>query len=277
MKAHLLPYLEQQQTFNAINFNHHPAWDAGWNGIGPKSFRGRTVNTTAMSTKIEGFLCPSDPNPGHSTDPIGVSNYPENHGTERFFNNWRPNGPALVPSFWDGAVNSKEAYTMRNITDGTSKTAIFSEWVKGTGRGDNRPNMLTNTYTMPTPNNAAFGGANAGDRGMDLMVEECRRRAASASGPDDWIGEYWIWSLSPKGGGYVHTGPPNMPKCRHNDGYAFRPLVNGVIGASSLHSGGVNVCFLDGSVKFVSENVDIKIWRSLGTSAGNEVIDNTAF
>ena len=40
---------------------------------------------------------------------------------------------------------------------------------------------------------------------------------------------------------------------------------------SSRHSGGINVLFCDASARFVSENIDTKIFSSLATRAGNEV------
>jgi prepilin-type processing-associated H-X9-DG protein len=42
--------------------------------------------------------------------------------------------------------------------------------------------------------------------------------------------------------------------------------------ANSMHPGGVNVCFADGSVKFVKETVGVDVWRALGTRAGAEVL-----
>ena len=40
---------------------------------------------------------------------------------------------------------------------------------------------------------------------------------------------------------------------------------------TSRHAGGVNFLFADGSVRLVSNNVDTKVWVSLGTRAGNEL------
>ena len=38
----------------------------------------------------------------------------------------------------------------------------------------------------------------------------------------------------------------------------------------SLHPGGVNGCPLDGSVHFVSDSVEIRVWRALGTKVERE-------
>jgi prepilin-type N-terminal cleavage/methylation domain-containing protein len=42
----------------------------------------------------------------------------------------------------------------------------------------------------------------------------------------------------------------------------------------SYHEGGCFVCFADGAVRFMSENIDQTAWKALGTRAGNELIDD---
>jgi prepilin-type processing-associated H-X9-DG protein len=42
--------------------------------------------------------------------------------------------------------------------------------------------------------------------------------------------------------------------------------------ANSRHVGGVQILLCDGSARFVSENIDLGIWRAIGTRAGDEVI-----
>jgi len=42
--------------------------------------------------------------------------------------------------------------------------------------------------------------------------------------------------------------------------------------ARSRHPGGVQVALMDGSVRFVSETIDIETWQAVGTPYGNEVV-----
>jgi prepilin-type processing-associated H-X9-DG protein len=42
--------------------------------------------------------------------------------------------------------------------------------------------------------------------------------------------------------------------------------------ARSLHPGGVNLALGDGSVRFVSDHVDLAMWRAAATRAGGEVL-----
>jgi prepilin-type processing-associated H-X9-DG protein len=46
-----------------------------------------------------------------------------------------------------------------------------------------------------------------------------------------------------------------------------------MIGAQSNRTGGVNVGFLDSSVKSVKNSVSLQTWASIATMAGGEVID----
>lgn len=42
--------------------------------------------------------------------------------------------------------------------------------------------------------------------------------------------------------------------------------------ARSKHPGGVNVVFGDGSLRFVSDSIDLTTWRAMGTMNGSEVV-----
>ena len=75
---------------------------------------------------------------------------------------------------------------------------------------------------------------------------------------------------------YTHTLPINWNR-RTADPAAQRYTCGDAsfrrahIAASSYHSGGVNVCMADGSVRFVRDNLDFVIWQNVGTRAGAEI------
>jgi len=50
-----------------------------------------------------------------------------------------------------------------------------------------------------------------------------------------------------------------------------------LITASSNHSGGVNLCLGDGSVKFVKDSVGLQPWWALGTRNEGEVLSADAY
>jgi prepilin-type processing-associated H-X9-DG protein len=85
---------------------------------------------------------------------------------------------------------------------------------------------------------------------------------------------------------YSHTLPINWNRPRGGDvtlqagacgdfgttapgGYSF---FVGHTPASSWHTGGVNVCMGDGSVRFFTESIDFNMWRGIGTRSGGEVV-----
>ena len=83
-----------------------------------------------------------------------------------------------------------------------------------------------------------------------------------------WKGEWWAF------GGtmiYSHTQTPNRTSCVYHDINQDGRGTITMIAASSNHPGGVNVLFMDGSVRFVKNSVnyhalvchrDSERWRS---------------
>ena len=47
--------------------------------------------------------------------------------------------------------------------------------------------------------------------------------------------------------------------------------------AQSYHSGGCNVLFADGSVKFIKDSISMQTWFSLGTKGKGEVIGSDSY
>jgi prepilin-type processing-associated H-X9-DG protein len=46
---------------------------------------------------------------------------------------------------------------------------------------------------------------------------------------------------------------------------------------TSNHSGGVNVCMGDGSVRFFKTTINLVPWRAIGTRAGGEVVSSDSY
>jgi prepilin-type N-terminal cleavage/methylation domain-containing protein/prepilin-type processing-associated H-X9-DG protein len=273
MKARLLPYMEQQQIFNAFNFNLIPySWNTGGtiastcNGIAYNDdyAYGQASNATAGSAKINTFLCPSDPNPGNTVTntigttayPVGTSNYPNNDGTERRYTGNKSNGPAWYTG-GDGSVGT--VVTLASVTDGTHGTAVFSEFVKGRS-GANIPgvNVVWNK-------NGQLGGSGS----VQADALDCQN---STTINWDYKGEYWNYQDSGRGGTYQHTVLPNTKSCVAG-GWGW----DGEIAASSYHSGGVNVLFLDGTVKFIKNSVSYPVWYAIGTMNLGEVVSEDSY
>jgi len=280
MKAYLLPYMDNKPVYDNLNFACNPMWGGvGSDGgsVGTSYFGGDAkpadnwgiVNTTAHSTRVKAFLCPSDDQPGNNGGfpNAGVSNYTNNLGADRYITNWRPNGISYTPSVWDGALNEPGGITINGISDGTTKTAAFSEWIKGHGTDLSGMGIavykgaLNEVYEGmgdPPSNGAVFGKMKT----LDAMVQSCRVKATAGGPAWHWKGEMWV---NGQGGrnGYSHTSPPNDPSCWY--GNSDRSVGEHSITASSQHAGGVHVAMCDGSVSFISDSIDIDLWRALGT------------
>lgn len=76
---------------------------------------------------------------------------------------------------------------------------------------------------------------------------------------------------------YSHTLPPNwnrksnlLTTQRYNCGTTAFTLQHHMA-ASSFHTGGVNACYADGSIRFVSESVDFVAWQATGSRASGEI------
>jgi len=247
MKTRLLPFLEQQVAFNNVNFDVESIWG-----------NGDRMNMTVTTMKFGFFNCPSDGNAanvnsfatvnGIDFGAGGVNSYSNNLGTRRHYNGQQMNGPVYFPGNCGSDVTT--VITFASITDGQVNTAMFSEWVKG--QAGVYTSILGATYNSNW------------DAGSDLL--DAKACQASTSLQWDFKGEYWICHDSGRGGGYVHVQTPNRKAC--NAGNPWESY----IGASSKHSGGVNVVFIDGHVGFIRNGVNYNIWHGIGTINGQETI-----
>jgi prepilin-type processing-associated H-X9-DG protein len=69
---------------------------------------------------------------------------------------------------------------------------------------------------------------------------------------------------------YNHVFPPNRPSCLLGGTNDYESQV--VVTASSRHPGGVNLAAVDGSVRFVKDQIHATIWKATATVAGAEVL-----
>ncbi len=186
---------------------------------------------------------------------VTTVNYTVNGGVNRQTTGGYTNGTA----WWLGG-NPYYGSVVRIacVTDGTSNTAGFSEWVKGMS-GQNAPGF-----------NLVYSIAQYTNGGPLNDYNLCE----AASIPLwDFKGEYWTLQDTGRGGPYYHVMPPNHPACAVSAAFGN---VDSFIGPSSFHPGGVNVLLLDGSVRFIKSSVNLSTWNALGTRAGGEVVSADA-
>jgi prepilin-type N-terminal cleavage/methylation domain-containing protein/prepilin-type processing-associated H-X9-DG protein len=230
----LLPYFEQNNLYALISFTVSAT---------------NAANAAPTGTSIATLLCPSD----HTMQPPagqGGNNYFANYGTEPFF--------FQNSSVANGAFGLREttgAVTLTNITDGTSNTVAFSELRKG--------DWNNATYSPQDWLNATSVGA-------PTTIDQAYTMCASINPTDlkyQWFsaGGEWL-NDSATGTAYIHCGPPNSaPNCGFPGNLRF------CINANSDHPGGVNVAMCDGSVRFVTNSINLATWRAVGTRASGDL------
>jgi prepilin-type N-terminal cleavage/methylation domain-containing protein/prepilin-type processing-associated H-X9-DG protein len=271
-KLRLLPYMEQQSTYNA--WNH--AFGARWTDV--NMIQNELPNGTIVIMQVSTFLCPSDANKGGSfpnnfqpNGPTitGASNYPSNVGMNRRINggascfNWQMNGPGYILSSWDSI--GQRMISMASFTDGSSTTAVFAEWVKGPAHGHPDTNGLGMVYYLPGQLQS-----NAFPTDIQFAQSCATTQATNANQAHSWKGEWWMWGPSQI---YSHTNLPNRTCCDYQDQRPDSRATITLENASSNHPGGVNVLFMDGSVRFVKTGVNWQPWYAIATPDGNEAFD----
>jgi prepilin-type N-terminal cleavage/methylation domain-containing protein/prepilin-type processing-associated H-X9-DG protein len=315
--ARMLPFLEQNQIANAINYNVGPRWGGATGSDIVGNMNGSTadcdtwglINASATGNQITSFLCPSDTDlanltyfifrPGGPQQLVGRHNYPMNGGTNPFRSTGGGalNGVCYIPTFQQGlnnaaglsnselpsgkgpaallGVEGENPVTIAAITDGTSNTAAFSEWIRADGlqpRGagwgaQNGKDGLGQIYSFNTPVNVnSFPG-------QDVTIGRLCDQSGNAQAYT-WKGDWWIADLF----SYSHTQTPNRRSCWYND-VGGRPWSGAasVVAASSRHPGGANTAFCDGSVKFIKSTINPVTWAALGTRNGGEAVSSDAY
>ena len=272
--AQLSPFLEQTAVVNALNFNWPIAPGAGASGpfAGFPAYKPFPVNTTAMTTKIGLFLCPSDGQPSQATLIDGVTTF---GGTNYHFctgdgqpgsghvgdagNPTNGAGPA------DGAFILGPPQSIATILDGSSQTVAAAEQLIG-------PAIGTVTTSPMRPSNLKRAAAYVATTPLpDDPAQGCNNAVAGwrlDKGYAWWDGDY-------RSGLYNHYLTPNSKL--FDCWQASPPHDPALKAARSNHPGGVNALFCDGHVGFVKDSINLATWRALGTRAGGEVVSADSY
>jgi prepilin-type N-terminal cleavage/methylation domain-containing protein/prepilin-type processing-associated H-X9-DG protein len=270
MKARVLFFMEQSNVYNALNQSYY--------ALSPTI---PAINSTASCMTVSSFLCPSDGNnPAYTYNGYtpGMCNYTNNIGLSMFISGGRVlDGPAYrigdSPSTLDGPIVPLAA-----VTDGTSNTAMWSEWLKGKNTKSGKQAVYTATQGW-----GSFTTSLGNYSTILMSVAQSCQPAPGTAATWDQKGAAWAPDWCGVGGGYSHLLAPNKTACffAGSSTATFGPFPGNddvtMIGAQSSHPGGVNVGFLDGSVKFIKDSVNLQTWASIATRAGGEVLDASSF
>jgi prepilin-type N-terminal cleavage/methylation domain-containing protein/prepilin-type processing-associated H-X9-DG protein len=259
MKARVLPFLEQQSLYNALN-------QGGYYDYSIDAAQNWTVRTSQVST----FICPSDPNMPSGTNnaanrgskQLGYTSYPNNTGTYHRNNGGKFDGP-----FYILGSSAAPTLSLASITDGTSNTAMWSEFIRGRNTKPITGDGLHMVYQDDKDTNQS------GVIPLPTIVANCQSSATTRV--SDNKGQDWVSEWCGEGGCYSHIMPPNKRACWFQETGTNNPGFHSdhsLVGASSYHSGGVNVSFLDGSVRFIKDSINPNTWWAIATRAGGEIV-----
>ena len=254
--AMILPFMEQQNLYRQLDFNYPPETPDMGNGIIPfMPAYSSPPNRDACQTRVPGFMCPSDFEP--SVPWRGQNNYAANNG------GWlcdRADAPAGLNDTAPTEVQSGVFYFRsrvhsRDITDGLSNTAFFSEKIRGQGA----PNRRTDAFAIPHQNS------------RDDLYKVCSNIDTATATPflSKW-GYSWVMGENCCTS-YTHVATPNKNSC---GGLGYPGTMTNMtmqVTVGSYHAGGVLVMMGDGSVRFVTNGVNLEVWRYVGTRNGGEV------
>lgn len=264
----ILPYMEQGNIYNLINFSVPTAVRLTTNGV-PSN-----PNYNAYANAAGIFLCPSDPNRDRI---ISENSYRYNFGGSTPYGGalgWRANNNnnanlGNLSCRGNGAFTIGQALTTAAIVDGLSQTTFFAERSLGSGRNlaADRPTLVdmitapSRSDVMVAPdalmsNCATFNGAPS-----QFHFNSAGRWLNGSDFSNGWPFGFYSSTM------YNHVAPPNWKSwdCGSFSAIPDAPGEHAIVSARSWHSGGVQTVNGDGSVRFVSENIALNVWRAMGT------------
>jgi prepilin-type N-terminal cleavage/methylation domain-containing protein/prepilin-type processing-associated H-X9-DG protein len=277
--AVLLPYLGETAVYNAINFMIGIC-----QGPGRATITGATimflVNSTASTTGINEFWCPSDPQAGNG--PYGftgrdTNNYMASLGTTTNLGNvasfYLPTSYASIPT--TGLFGYQNCKSIAAVLDGTSNTVAFTEGVVDPGLPvtSQRFDGMTNVAALGATG-ALLYDASSNIPAVLSALQICNQVWQTGVGGAFGYQRGSFWCMGNGANTKVNTiVPPNSTVyqwgyCDYVNASSYTTFAN----PDSYHPAGVNVLFTDGSVKCIKGTINMQIWMALGTVANGEVV-----
>jgi len=276
LHAAILPYVEQTQVYNSLNFN----WGCE-DDTGQLCYK---INSTGTNAQIKSFVCPSDPNAGvpDHNGTTNTNNYNGCVGTTTTFSMIGTNAPYASLNMKSlgmpttGLFAFQASNSIATCIDGTSNTIALAEATVGNQTLQPRQKRigLTNIGGLQ-PFEAYDISINPANVTAALNI--CQAAWLSGATPDDQRGENWAHGCMCMTL-FNTVGTPND----FGDSWTYCSRIGSgarsdINSADSYHSGGVNVTMADGSVRFIKDSVNIRTWMALGTKGNGEVLSADSY
>lgn len=241
----IMPFIEQQNLYNQINFNTQMSM--GDNVVGSPT------NATLAQSVIDGYLCPSNSQPAQRTGQ--VEGYRHNGGRNgagtdyvgnlgHIWGGWKDCG--AVPEF-AGPANNPNIF-VRGTNPGTP-------WVNGEMYNEQANCNGTFKYF----GSVKMSEVTDGTSNTILCFEEMHWRGGNGASFDYNFNDTSAW-MSPLAAVNSVRNPINNRNRAWLQGAGDRRCA----GWSSLHPAGAHGARVDGSVRFVSETIDHVVRYALG-------------
>jgi prepilin-type N-terminal cleavage/methylation domain-containing protein/prepilin-type processing-associated H-X9-DG protein len=262
--VHLLPYVENDAVYNAFNHLRHSRPGQ------PFDYQG-----TALRRPLEVFICPSDlPNiPSVPTTTIAnpQTSYALSLGSAPC-RHWAFGIPAGDP--WTSATNytpcngafgwvRQPPRTVASVTDGTSNTYAIGETSRFIGQRD----TFVHTWAQTT----WFGTADIwGSQfcGIAYSVPKINAPPAATLASPPCLGPCTTTDCC---GDWINAAPTANPGVLYTSGgqrVEYAPY-----GFRSLHPGGAQFVYFDGSVRFIGAEIERRAFVAMSTISKGETDD----
>ena len=249
--ARILPYLDQANLQGLIN------WGVAY-----------STQLNVATTRVPPFLCPTEVNDiVRVNTSTGVPrDYPANYAAN--FGTWKIYDPTNS-SGSDGAFHPNSNYSTGAFMDGTSNTLCAAEVKAFTP-------YIRNTSGDPGPTPPATTDFAAGLTGDGCCIGTSVQQKTGHT--------EWADGLCQQSGITTTFGPNakipyalsgttyDIDYVSWREGTTATRVTYAALPARSYHTGIVHVLLMDGSVRGISENINLATWRALGTRAGSEVV-----
>ncbi len=251
----ILPFLDQAPLYNSIN----------WNAFGP-NFTGTTLATTqwndsngpletALSTTLSVFRCPSSGDPPFVNHDGIEKRVPSNYG-------------GVQTGLIGNPINaSRRAEHRQHLDDSLSLNAAYNPGADFGGH--ERMNGILLPVHVVTINQVTDGTSNTA-----IVAEWLNGWTNPNTKQLRTVNHHYIGSNNANDNNDYHLGTlgSQINLASGVDGGGAVPDDNDLRSTfSSRHVGGAHIALADGSVRFLSENVDHSIRAGLGSRDGAEV------